>query len=48
MEEIVQLHDPAALLLDKSPRYPLDRRLGGPPNRSDKCKGKGKFVPLLN
>jgi hypothetical protein len=25
-----QLHDPAALLPGKQPRYPLDRRLGGP------------------
>jgi hypothetical protein len=30
MEVSGQLHVPAALLLEKDPRYPLDRRLGGP------------------
>jgi hypothetical protein len=29
-----QLHAPAALARRKSPRYPLDRRLGGPQSRS--------------
>jgi hypothetical protein len=29
-----QLHAPAALHPGKSPRYPLDRRLGGPQGRS--------------
>jgi hypothetical protein len=29
-----QLHAPAALPRGKSPRYPLDRRLGGPQSRS--------------
>jgi hypothetical protein len=29
-----QLHPPAALPRAKNPGYPLDRRLGGPQNRS--------------
>jgi hypothetical protein len=34
MEVSGQLHAPAALPPGKSPRYPLDRRLGGPQSRS--------------
>jgi hypothetical protein len=34
MEVSGQLHAPAVLLKGKSPRYPLDRRLDGPQNRS--------------
>jgi hypothetical protein len=34
MEVSGQLHAPAALPQGKSPWYPLDRRLGGPQNRS--------------
>jgi hypothetical protein len=34
MEVSGQLHAPAALPQGKSPRYPLDRRLDGPQNRS--------------
>jgi hypothetical protein len=34
MEVSGQLHAPAALPQGKSPRYPLDRRLGGPQSRS--------------
>jgi len=34
MELTGQLHGPAALPRGKSPRYPLDRRLGGPQSRS--------------
>jgi hypothetical protein len=34
MEVTGQLHAPAALLPGKSPRYPLDRRLGGHHSRS--------------
>jgi hypothetical protein len=30
-----QLHAPAALFSAKEPRYPLDRRLGGPQSRSE-------------
>jgi hypothetical protein len=36
-----QLHAPVALPRGKSPRYPLDRRLGGPQNRS-RCCGEEK------
>jgi hypothetical protein len=31
-----QLHAPAALPPGKKPRYPLDRRLGGPQSRSER------------
>jgi hypothetical protein len=34
MELSGQLHAAAALPQGKSPRYPLDRRLGGPQSRS--------------
>jgi hypothetical protein len=34
MEVSGQSHAPAALPQGKSPWYPLDRRLGGPPSRS--------------
>jgi hypothetical protein len=34
MEVSDQLHDPAASPPGKEPRYPLDRRLGGPQSRS--------------
>jgi hypothetical protein len=34
MEVSGQLHTPAALPQGKNPLYPLDRRLGGPQNRS--------------
>jgi hypothetical protein len=34
MEVSGQLHVPAALLRGRSPRYPLDGRLGGPRGRS--------------
>jgi hypothetical protein len=36
-----QLHAPAAFPREKSPLYPLDRRLGGPQSWSG-CCGKGK------
>jgi hypothetical protein len=41
MEVSGQLHAPVALLPVKSPWYPLDRRLGGPQNRSG-CSGEDK------
>jgi hypothetical protein len=43
MEVSGQLHDTAALFQGKSPRYPLDRRLGGPQS----CSGRGveKKIP---
>jgi hypothetical protein len=34
MDVSSQLHAPAALLPAKQPRYPLDRKLRGPQNRS--------------
>jgi hypothetical protein len=34
MEVSGQLHVPATLSPGKEPRYPLDRRLGGPQSRS--------------
>jgi hypothetical protein len=37
MAVVSQLHAPNANLPEKSPRYPLDRRLGGPQNRSGRC-----------
>jgi hypothetical protein len=36
---VCQLHVPAALSPEKSPRYPLDRRLGGTQSQSE---GSGK------
>jgi hypothetical protein len=40
-----QHNGPATLyLLGKDPRYPLDRRLGGPQNRSGHRLGKKYFV----
>jgi hypothetical protein len=38
-----QLHVPAALPRGKSPRYPLDRRLGGPQSQSRR-RGKEKIL----
>jgi hypothetical protein len=38
-----QLHPPAALPPGKEPRYPLDRRLGGPQSRSGRC-GEEKIL----
>jgi hypothetical protein len=35
MEVNDQLHAPASFPRGKSPRYPLDRRLGGAQNRSE-------------
>jgi hypothetical protein len=37
MEMSIQLHASAALIRGKSPRYPLNRRLGGPQSRSGDC-----------
>jgi len=44
MEVSGQLHTPAALLLGKSPQYPLDRRLGGSHSQSG-CSGENNFLP---
>jgi hypothetical protein len=40
-----QLHTPAALPRGKSPRYPLDRRLGGPQSWSGRCDEKNLALP---
>jgi hypothetical protein len=37
MEVSGQLHAPAALPQEKSSRYPLDKRLGGPQSRSGRA-----------
>jgi hypothetical protein len=44
MDVTGQLHAPAALPSEKSPRYPLDRRLGGSESRPRRCD-KEKKVP---
>jgi hypothetical protein len=40
-----QLHDPAALLPGKSPRYPLGRKLGGPHSRSGRDGEEKSLCP---
>jgi hypothetical protein len=40
-----QLHAPAALLWRKSPRFPLDKRLGGPQNRSGRRREEKILAP---
>jgi hypothetical protein len=44
MAVVSQLHAPNAKPPEKSPRYSLDRRLGGPQNRPGSC-GEEKHVP---
>jgi hypothetical protein len=46
MEVSGQLHVPAALPPGRSPRYPLDRRLGGLQNRSGCCGIEKNPLPL--
>jgi hypothetical protein len=46
MEESVRLHAPAVLPPGKKPRYPLDRRLGGPQSRSGRGAGQKNSQPL--
>jgi hypothetical protein len=41
-----QLHAPAALPPEKSPRYPFYRRLGGPQSRSGRY-GEGKILTII-
>jgi hypothetical protein len=41
-----QLQAPAALLPGKSPRYPLDKRLGGPRRRSGRRGEEGCFISV--
>jgi hypothetical protein len=38
-----QLHSPAALPPGKSPRYPLDRRLGGPQSRFGQFRSENSW-----
>jgi hypothetical protein len=47
MEVSGQLHAPAALPQGKSSWYPLDRRLGGPQNRSGRGGEEKNSQPLL-
>jgi hypothetical protein len=46
MEVIGQLHAPVALPSGKELRYPLDRRLGGPQNRSGRGDEEKSSQPL--
>jgi hypothetical protein len=46
MEVSGQIHAPAALYREKSPRCPLDRRLGGPQIRPGGCGEEKNFLPL--
>jgi hypothetical protein len=46
MEVISQLHAQATLPQGKSPRYPLDRRLGGPQSRSGRGGEEKNSQPL--
>jgi hypothetical protein len=45
MERSGQLYAPAALPPGKEPRYPLDKRLGGPQSRFGRC-GEQKSLAL--
>jgi hypothetical protein len=47
MEVNGQFHTPDALLPGKSPRYPLDGRLGWPQNRSGHCGTDKNLLHLL-
>jgi hypothetical protein len=47
MEISGQLHAPAAFPREKSPRYPLDRRLGGPQSRCGSCEEKTVVLPEI-
>jgi hypothetical protein len=46
MEVSAQLHAPPVLPPGKSPRYPFDRRLGGPQSRSIRKKGNKQGLIL--
>jgi hypothetical protein len=46
MEVSGQLHAPAALPQEKSPCYPLDRRMGGPQSRSGSGGEEKNSQPL--
>jgi hypothetical protein len=46
MEVNGQLHAPASIPQRKEPRYPLDRRLGGPQGRSGRCGEENILLTL--
>jgi hypothetical protein len=46
MEVCGQVHVPAALPFGKNPRYPMDRRLGGPHSRSERSGEEKNSHPL--
>jgi hypothetical protein len=48
MEVSGQLHAPVALLQGKSPRYALDRRLGGPQSRPGHYREEKILAPVGN
>jgi hypothetical protein len=41
-----QLLRPGCFISEKSPWYPLDRRLGGPQSRSGRCGEEKNLLPL--
>jgi hypothetical protein len=47
MKVSCRLHAQAALPREKSHRYPLDRRLDGPPSRYGRCVGSRENITLL-
>jgi hypothetical protein len=48
MAVVSQLHAPNAKPPEKSPRYSLDSRLGGPQNRSGHCGEEKHLAPAGN
>jgi hypothetical protein len=48
MADVSQLHPPNSKPPEKSPRYSLDRRLGGPQNRSGRCGEEKHLAPAEN
>jgi hypothetical protein len=48
MAVVSQLHAPNAKTLEKSPRYSLNRRLGGPQNLSRRCGEEKHLAPAGN
>jgi hypothetical protein len=48
MAVVSQLHAPNAKPPEKSPRYSLDRRLGGPPTWSGHCGEEKHLAPAGN
>jgi hypothetical protein len=48
MAVVSQLHAPNVKPPEKSPRYSLDKRLGGPQNRSGRCGEEKHLAPAGN